>query len=96
MHPRTWGRIVKAREVSAPSTYLIGSGSTVFGRRGNDPLPGYANAQTPRGELFGLPVFTTSNVPTNLGAPTKRLIRETVAVSLGRVFGYRRLADFTS
>ncbi|TML08452.1 MAG: YdcF family protein [Actinobacteria bacterium] len=35
-------------------------------------------------------------VPTNLGAPTKRLIRETVAVSLGRVFGYRRLADFTS
>lgn len=67
MHPRTWGRIVKARESSAPSTYLIGAGSTAFGRRANDGLPGYGQGALPRGELFGVPVYTTPNVPTNLG-----------------------------
>lgn len=67
MHPRTWGRIVKAHETTSPSTYLIGAGSTAFGRRGNDPLPGYNGGSTPRGELFGLPVYTTANVPTTLG-----------------------------
>jgi HK97 family phage major capsid protein len=67
MHPRTWGYIVKGREATAPSTYLIGAGSTAFGRRGNDPLPGYGSAALPRGELFGLPVYCTPNVPTNLG-----------------------------
>jgi HK97 family phage major capsid protein len=71
MHPRTWARIVKARESSAPSTYLIGAGSTAFGRRGNDPLPG--NGAIPggfAGDLFGYPVVLSSNVPTNLGAGT--------------------------
>lgn len=68
MHPRTWGYIVKGREATAPSTYLIGAGSTAFGRRGNDPLPGYGQAALPRGELFGLPVYCTPNVPTTLGA----------------------------
>jgi HK97 family phage major capsid protein len=67
MHPRTWGYIVKGREATAPSTYLIGAGSTAFGRRGNDPLPGYGSAALPRGELFGLPVYCTPNVPTTLG-----------------------------
>jgi len=62
MHPRTWARIVKARESTSPSTYLIGAGSTSFGRRGNDALPG--------GELFGLPVVLTKNMPTNLGTGT--------------------------
>ena len=62
MHPRTWARIVKARESSSPSTYLIGAGETSFGRRGSDALPG--------GELFGLPVVLTKNMPTNLGSGT--------------------------
>lgn len=70
MHPRTWARIVKAREATSPSTYLIGAGSTAFGRRGNDSLPGYGSGQLPRGELFGVPVYTTPNVPTNLGPGT--------------------------
>jgi uncharacterized SAM-binding protein YcdF (DUF218 family) len=35
-------------------------------------------------------------VPTGLGASTKRLVRETAAVSLGRLIGYRRLAELTS
>lgn len=60
MHPRTWARILKARESSAPSTYLIGAGSTAFGRRANDPLPA--------GELFGLPVVLTKNMPTTKGS----------------------------
>jgi len=62
MHPRTWARIVKARESSAPSTYLIGAGSTAFGRRANDPIPA--------GELFGFPVVLTKNIPTNKGSGT--------------------------
>jgi len=62
MHPRTWARIVKAKEASSPSTYLIGAGATSFGRRGSDALPG--------GELFGLPVVLTKNIPTNLGSGT--------------------------
>lgn len=62
MHPRTWARIMKARESSAPSTYLIGGGSTAFGRRANDPLPA--------GELFGYPVILTKNIPTNKGTGT--------------------------
>jgi HK97 family phage major capsid protein len=62
MHPRTWARIMKARESSAPSTYLIGAGSTAFGRRANDPLP--------VGELFGLPVIVTKNMPTTKGSGT--------------------------
>lgn len=70
MHPRTWARIVKAREASAPSTYLVGPGSSAWGRRANDALPGYGAGQTPRGDLFGLPVYTTANVPTNLGTGT--------------------------
>lgn len=60
MHPRTWARIMKARESSAPSTYLIGAGSTAFGRRANDPLP--------VGELFGYPVVLTKNMPITKGA----------------------------
>lgn len=62
MHPRTWARIMKARESSAPSTYLIGAGSTAFGRRANDPLPA--------GELFGYPVVLTKNMPITKGSGT--------------------------
>jgi HK97 family phage major capsid protein len=69
MHPRTWALIVKAREATAPTTYLVGSGGSAWGRRANDPLPGYGSVP-PRGELFGVPVWTTANVPTNLGVGT--------------------------
>jgi uncharacterized SAM-binding protein YcdF (DUF218 family) len=34
--------------------------------------------------------------PTGPDASTRRLLRETVAVSIGRVVGYRRLAELTS
>jgi HK97 family phage major capsid protein len=74
MHPRTWAFIVKGREATSPSTYFIGAGSTAFGRRGNDPLPGYGSGQVPRGELFGLPVYTTPNIPTNKGGGTESRI----------------------
>lgn len=67
MHPRTWGYIVKGREETSPSTYLIGAGSTAFGRRADNPIPGYSGGPLPRGELFGLPVYCSPNVPTNLG-----------------------------
>lgn len=71
MHPRTWARILKARESTSPSTYLIGAGSTAFGRRGNDALPGGgALPGSVVGELFGYPVVLTSNMPTNLGTGT--------------------------
>lgn len=67
MHPRVWAKIVKAREATSPSTYLIGAGATAFGRRGDEPIPGYTSAPLPRGELHGLPVYCTPNVPTDLG-----------------------------
>jgi len=70
MHPRTWARIVKARESGTSANYIVGPGSNPFGRRSNDSLPGYGEGQTPRGSLFGLPVYTTANIPTNLGAGT--------------------------
>jgi HK97 family phage major capsid protein len=67
MHPRTWGWLAKAREEEAPSVYLVGAGSNAVGRRASDPIPGYNGGVLPRGELFGLPVYTTPNIPTNLG-----------------------------
>ena len=70
MHPRTWARIVKARESGTSANYIVGPGANPFGRRAHDQLPGYGSGQVPRGELFGLPVYTTANVPTNLGAGT--------------------------
>lgn len=69
MHPRRWAWLVKARESASPTSYIIGPpGASFPGRRPADPIPGYSAAQTPRGELFGLPVYTTANVPTNLGS----------------------------
>lgn len=61
MHPRTWGRIVKARKDDATAEYYVGKPQN---RDSVDPIPGYNG---PRGTLFGLPVLTTRNVPTNLG-----------------------------
>lgn len=69
MHPRTWGRIAKARDTNG--AYLIGSATAPRqDRTAVAGLPGYGGGQTPRGELFGLPVYTTANVPTDLGTGT--------------------------
>lgn len=58
MHRRDWARIEKARG-DGQIQYLIGSGANSEGRRASDPRPGKS--------LFGVPVVTTSNVPTDLG-----------------------------
>jgi len=71
MHPRTWGEIAKAKESTSPSTYLIGTGGSAWGRRANDPLTGYGQGPFPIGELFGFPVYTSPNIPTNLGSEEK-------------------------
>lgn len=68
LHPRVWAKIIKARESTAPSTYLVGPGSSAWGRRANDPIPGLAAGPSPVGELFGVPVYASANVPVNLGA----------------------------
>jgi HK97 family phage major capsid protein len=70
MHPRTWARIVKARNATSGQYIYTAPGSAINGRSAQDAVPGYGSAQTPRGDLFGLPVYTTANVPTNLGTGT--------------------------
>lgn len=66
MHPRTWGWLAKGRD-GTDGTYILGSGANGTQRRPNEPIPGYGAGTLPRGELFGLPVYTTPNIPTNLG-----------------------------
>lgn len=69
MHPRTWGRIAKAR--ATDGNYLLPApGQDARTRQAGDSIPGYGSGQTPRGSLFGHPVYTTANVPTNLGTGT--------------------------
>lgn len=72
MHPRTWARIAIARtEGGAGDQFLVGPGSGLGGaRNATDPLPGYGQGALPVGSIFGFPVYTTPNVPTNLGAGT--------------------------
>lgn len=67
MHPRRWATFVKARTEEGAGAYLIGAGSNVYGRNANDPLPGYGSGPLPRGSIYGVPVFTTPSVPTDLG-----------------------------
>lgn len=75
MHPRTWAYIVKARESASPSTYIVGNpGSNPLGRRAQEAIPGYSDASTPRGYLFGYPVYCTANMPTNKGGGTESRI----------------------
>lgn len=62
MHTRTWARIAKAREASTSSSYIIGAGANDSARRASDGVPVRS--------LFGVPVYVTSNVPTNKGAGT--------------------------
>lgn len=59
LHPRTWAWIQKDR---TDNVYTIGSGANSGGRVPSDALPSRS--------LFGVPVVTTPNVPTNLGAGT--------------------------
>lgn len=74
MHPRTWGYLIKAREEGTPGSYVLGPPSTIYGRNPADPIPGYSSAPLPKGELFGVPVYTTPNVPTNLGSSTEESV----------------------
>jgi HK97 family phage major capsid protein len=69
MHPRTWGWLAKGRD-ETDGTYILGSGANGTQRRPNESIPGYGAGTLPRGELFGLPVYTTPNMPTNLGDAT--------------------------
>lgn len=66
LRPEVWGNIVKARNKEGTG-YLIGAGFSVYGRQADQSLPGYGAAALPRGELFGLPVYTDPNLPANLG-----------------------------
>lgn len=66
MHPRTWGWLAKGRD-GTDGTYILGSGANGTQRRPNEGIPGYGAGTLPRGELFGLPVYTTPNIPTTLG-----------------------------
>lgn len=70
MHPRTWARIVKARKSDATTEYQVGppSSGSGGGRDATNPLPGYGAGPNPTGALFGLPVYTSRNVPVNKGA----------------------------
>jgi HK97 family phage major capsid protein len=72
MHPRTWARIASARtESGTGESFLVGPGTGLGGNRNfNDQLPGYGQGALPVGSVFGFPVYTTANVPTNLGAGT--------------------------
>lgn len=63
MHTHTWALLQHAKlETGA---YLLG-GPNVQGRTATDSLPGGVGPQ-PVSVLFGLPVYTTPYVPTNLG-----------------------------
>lgn len=68
MHPRVWAKIIKTRETTSPSTYLVGPGSSAWGRRANDPIPGLGASPRPVGELFGVDVYCSANMPINLGS----------------------------
>lgn len=70
MHPRTWARIISARESATSQNFLVGPPAGFAHRTPVDPLPGYGQGQYPLGSLFGLPVYCTPNIPTNLGAGT--------------------------
>lgn len=83
LHPRTWNRIVKARESGTAAQYIIGDGANSGGRRGSDARPSKS--------LFGTPVITTSNVPTNLGGTTNESRVIVGAFSAGLVLDHTAL-----
>lgn len=65
MHPRTWGYLARGR--NKDDAYFLGAGAAGTVRKPNEAIPGYNGGPLPRGELFGLPVYCSPNVPTNLG-----------------------------
>src|SRR5262249_4063480 len=94
MHPRRWAKFVKARESSSPSTYVLGPpGQSFPGRRPQDPVPGYGQGQTPRGELFGYPVYTSGHVPSNLGGGTDDDVTIAGAFAQGLIFDREGIAS---
>jgi HK97 family phage major capsid protein len=68
MHPRTWAYLIKGK--TNQGEYIIGNPSQVSaeGGRRTAALPGYGAGPNPTGQLFGFPVYTTRNMPTNAGA----------------------------
>lgn len=67
MHPRTWGAIVSERNTAGDS-FLIGPGTGLASSRNfTDALPGYGQGPFPVGSILGFPVYTTPNIPINLG-----------------------------
>jgi predicted phage gp36 major capsid-like protein len=69
MHPRTWAAIASARtNAGTGESFLVGPGTGLGGNRNyTDRIPGYGEGPLPVGNIFGFPVYTTPNVPTNLG-----------------------------
>lgn len=65
MHPRTWAYISKARSTLS-GLYVIGSGANANGRNATDTLPGRS--------LFGVPVYLSNLIPTDLGGGTESAI----------------------
>ena len=64
MHPLVWARLIKARS-SVTDAYLIGTGGNPFGRNANDPVPGSSGVGLV-GSLFGVSVYCSANVPTDI------------------------------
>jgi HK97 family phage major capsid protein len=61
MHPRRWAAIASSLDAS-DRPLLLPIGSPYFNAMGTGAAGGYG----PVGELFGLPVVTSANIPTNL------------------------------
>jgi HK97 family phage major capsid protein len=73
-HPRTWARIITARNTNDDSEFLVGPPAGAARRQATDPLPGYGQGQLPVGSLFGLPVLTSVNVPIDLGGTNNQSV----------------------
>jgi HK97 family phage major capsid protein len=68
MHPRRWGFFDAA--VDTTGRPLLGiTGQPAFNIVGQGDVAGYGG---PVGSMFGLPVYTDANIPTNLGAGTNQ------------------------
>lgn len=65
MHPRTWQYLSKARSTLS-GLYVIGSGANANGRNATDNLPGRS--------VFGVPVYLSNLIPTDLGGGTESAI----------------------
>lgn len=67
MHPRTWAYLVTG--VDSAGQYIVTQPGD--DKRGvSDAIPGFSSSPYYRGTLFGLPVYTSPHIPTNLGTGT--------------------------